>query len=77
VIYSVTRSLKKGARGNHANRTVYKGEVFFGFRGNTYGSVNTEEGIALSEYGELIYPFFEFPRDAVEEFKDQPAGERT
>lgn len=50
---------------NYLERDVLKGETFYTFDKNTYGCVDELDGIALSEV-EGEYPFFEFPRDAVD-----------
>jgi len=52
--------------GNYLGRDVHAGEEFYVFRGVTYGCIDTSVGIALSEKGVRIYPFFEFPREAVD-----------
>jgi hypothetical protein len=62
---TVTRHVAADYPHNHLGRNAAEGEVFYVFTGPTYGAVDTEDGIALSERpGEG--PFFEFPRDAVE-----------
>lgn len=62
---TVTRDVAAGELHNYLGRDVQAGERFWTFTQMTYGSVDDRGGIALSERnGE--YPFFEFPRDAVE-----------
>lgn len=61
----VTRDVRADELHNHLGRDVKAGERFYTFTQYTFGSVDNQNGIALSERnGE--YPFFEFPRDAVE-----------
>jgi hypothetical protein len=55
---------------NYSGRNVQPGEVFYRFIGTTYGCVDTSAGVALLEEGESVYPFFEFPLDAVRELRD-------
>jgi hypothetical protein len=54
---------------NYAGRDVMQGEVLYTVTFCTYGCIDEVGGVALSERpGE--YPFFEFPRDAVEDVKE-------
>jgi hypothetical protein len=46
-------------------RAFTPGEVLWVFYGPTYGAVDTERGIAMSE-APGTEPFFEFPRDALD-----------
>jgi hypothetical protein len=62
----VMLDVPKDAPGNYSGRDVHAGEEFFVFQASTYGCVNESTGIALSEKGEISYPFFEFPREALE-----------
>ena len=62
----VTRDVTKDDQHNYLGRDVKAGEIFYLFRGHTYGCVRGPEGIALSERANE-YPFFEFPADAIEE----------
>ena len=62
---TVTRDVANGEPHNYLGRAVKAGETFYTFHEPTYGSVDTDGGIALSE-APGKYPFFEFPRDAVE-----------
>jgi len=64
--YRVTRYVHHDEPGNWLLRDVEAGEVFFKYSGPTWGSVDLDNGIPLSEEP-LAFPFFEFPRDAVEE----------
>jgi hypothetical protein len=60
--YEVTRDVPAGEKHNHAGRDVHAGEVFDGFSGATWGSVDEDNGVALTgPAGE----FFEFPVNAV------------
>jgi hypothetical protein len=61
----VTRDVSKEDPHNYCGRDVVKGELFYTFISPTYGCVDSYNGIALSAEGVDIYPFFEFPRDAV------------
>ena len=61
----VIRDVAESERHNYLHRDVKAGETFFTFHEPTYGSVDWNNGIALSEK-DGQYPFFEFPRDAVE-----------
>ncbi len=61
----VTRDVAIDEEHNYADRAVKEGEYLFTFIGATYGCVDDCGGIALSEV-EGKYPFFEFPRDAIE-----------
>lgn len=67
----VTRFVSVDETHNYAERDVYEGETFYTFHGATYGCVDEVNGIALSGRGEYECPFFEFPRDAVEERKEK------
>lgn len=60
----VTRRISAEHPHNFLYRDVEKGEVFYLFHKNTYGCIDDDYGVALSEV-ENEYPFFEFPRDAV------------
>jgi hypothetical protein len=66
----VTRDVAADENHNYLGRAAAKGEVFYVFIGHTYGCVRTRldvtGGLALSEHGPTIYPFFEFPCDAIE-----------
>lgn len=62
----VTRDVAADEKHNYIGREAVKGELFHIFISCTYGCVDNIEGIALSEHGPTIYPFFEFPRDAIE-----------
>jgi hypothetical protein len=60
---------------NFAERDVWAGEEFWECLLTTYGCVDTIGGIALTErYNE--YPFFEFPRDAVEYVNDSSSADQ-
>ena len=61
----VTRDVAGDEEHNYLGRAVSKGEKFYTFHEPTYGAVDEWNGIALSETAGQ-YPFFEFPRDAVE-----------
>jgi hypothetical protein len=61
----VTRDVAADEPCNYLGRAVSKGERFYTFHEPTYGAVDDINGIALSETTGQ-YPFFEFPRDAVE-----------
>jgi hypothetical protein len=61
----VTRDVARLTPGNHSGRDVRAGETFHVFRADTY-EVVSRAGIALSAASGHTYPFFEFPRDAVE-----------
>jgi hypothetical protein len=67
MMYLVIETLKRGARGNYAPRTVYKGEIISRFYGHTYGCIGPE-GIALTDGDEITGVFFEYPRSALEEY---------
>lgn len=70
----VRRDVGYEEKHNFLGRDAVEGEVFHVYQGNTYGCINYRGGIALSEYGQFEYPFFEFPRDAVDiEGQDFPA----
>jgi len=60
----VTRDVEDSDRHNYLGRNVKAGEVFYVCHNPTYGAVDSDDGIALSESAKG-YPFFEFPRDAV------------
>lgn len=60
----VTRMVAADDPGNYLHRMVYEGETFWTFHLNTYGCVDTWNGIALSEVKDE-YPFFEFPLNAI------------
>lgn len=60
----VTRDVAADEPNNFAHRDVAKGELFFQFWGPTWGCCDMVNGIPLSTDGD--FPFFEFPRDAVE-----------
>lgn len=62
----VLLDVPEDAPGNYSGRDVHADEELYVFAAQTYGAVNTADGIALSEAGEYIYPFFEFPQEAVE-----------
>lgn len=61
----VTRPVGIDERHNYLGRAAEAGERFTVCTVATYGSVNTDGGIALSEQADGGYPFFEFPLDAV------------
>lgn len=61
----VTRPVSRVEAHNFLGRDVREGECFYIFRGTTYGCVDSQYGIALSEQLDE-YPFFEFPCDAIE-----------
>lgn len=62
---TVTRDVGVNEPHNFLHRPVAEGEVFYKCDLPTYGCINYDGGIALTEQpGE--YPFFEFPRDAIE-----------
>lgn len=61
----VTRAVSKREANNFLGRAVSEGEQFYVFEGPTFGSCDTNNGIALSERGASEYPFFEFPRNAI------------
>lgn len=63
----VIRDVSKQETHNFSQRDVLEGETLFVFQSLTYGTIDWENGIALSERGCHSYPFFEFPRNAVEE----------
>jgi hypothetical protein len=50
---------------NYLGRAVQAGEVFYTCSLPTYGCIDECGGIALGEKPDE-YPFFEFPRDAIE-----------
>jgi hypothetical protein len=61
----VTRNVPADDEHNFTHRDVRAGEVFYVFTGTTYGCIDYANSVALSlKPGE--YPFFEFPRDAIE-----------
>lgn len=62
----VTRDVPASDPHNFTGRDVLEGETFYVFIDHTYGCVDSSGGIALSESGPLDYPFFEFPRGAIE-----------
>src|SRR5512146_1787169 len=64
--FKVTRFVHHDEPHNYANRDVDEGEVFYKFERYTYGCVDKNNGIAVSETDPHTYPFFEFPRDALE-----------
>src|SRR5512146_1224690 len=64
--FKVTRFVHHDESHNYANRDVDEGEVFYKFERCTYGCVDENNGIAVSETDPYTYPFFEFPRDALE-----------
>ena len=61
----VTRPVGRDERYNFLGRAVAAGERFFVCTRPTYGSVDTDHGIALTEQADGGYPFFEFPLSAV------------
>ena len=62
----VIRDVPADEEHNYLGRDAKTGEIFYRCILPTYNCVDTHNGIALTEVqGE--YPFFEFPRDAVEE----------
>jgi len=61
----VIRDVAEAEAHNYLHRDVKAGETFYTFQKPVYGSVDTRNGIALSEVDDE-YPFFEFPADAVE-----------
>ena len=64
--YMVTRDVAIDAPHNFADRDVRAGEILYGATVVTHGCVDTTNGIAATWDSEGGYPFFEFPRDAVE-----------
>ena len=64
-----TRDVSADDPHNFLGRDVAKGEVFYTFLSCTYGCVDDIAGIALSEHGPFEYPCFEFPQDAIEEYR--------
>lgn len=50
-------------------QTIKQGSIVLAFHGNTYGCIGT--GVAVTESGGSA-PFFEIPRDAIEEKKHVP-----
>lgn len=69
----VTRDVEMDEPHNYSGHEVKEGTYFFTFNRPTYGCVDDCGGIALSEV-EGEYPFFEFPRNAIEVVES--AGER-
>jgi hypothetical protein len=65
--YRVTRDVSGDDPRNYSNRDVDEGEILFECVLATYGCVDTYKGVALTDSPAGGYPFFEFPRDAVEE----------
>lgn len=63
----VTRFVSDAEEHSCLGRDVYPGEVFYAFGHPTYGCVDDYYGIALTERSDGDYPFFEFPRDALEQ----------
>ena len=66
-MYRVIRDVAKNERHNYAGRDVAEGETLYRFIGCSYDCVDRVNGVVASENGATEYPFFEFPRDAVEE----------
>lgn len=64
MIYLVIRGMGRTVPGSCAPCLIERGELLFGFEGETYGAIGPD-GIALSEHGELEGPFFEYPKAAV------------
>jgi hypothetical protein len=62
----VTRPVGHHERYNYLGRAAEVGERFFVCTRPTYGSVDTDHGIALTEQADGDFPFFEFPLDAVQ-----------
>jgi hypothetical protein len=71
--YEVTRYVRKDGDVlapepyNHAPRSFSKGEIVYKFTGPTYGCLDADNEVAISEHGSLAYPFYGFPRDAVKD----------
>jgi hypothetical protein len=62
----VTMDVPVDAPHNYAGRDVHAGEELYVFTEDTFGCIDTSVGIAMSENGEKEYPFFEFPREALD-----------
>lgn len=60
----VSRLVIPEEEGDWIPRTFWPGEILFEFTGPTYGCINWNNGIAVSEV-EGENPFFEFPVDAL------------
>lgn len=73
----VIRFVSEDDEHNFLHHDIYPGEEFYIFTGATYGCVDEVNGIALSDRGEDEYPFFEFPRDAVEVIDDSSSANQS
>jgi hypothetical protein len=65
----VTRDVDIDEPHNYSHRDVWAGEIFYTCMLPTYNCVDIIGGIALTERPDQ-YPFFEFPKDAVEYIDD-------
>lgn len=65
--YRVTRDVGKDEKNNWHGADVAAGTLFYRFRGVAYGSCDEVNGVALTEDPDGGFPFFEFPRNAVQE----------
>lgn len=63
--FIVTRLVTPEEDGDWLHRTFHPGEELYEFDGATYGCIDWNNGLAVSEV-ESEYPFFQFPYDAVE-----------
>lgn len=64
----VTKNVEIDEHHNFLGRAAKEGEIFYRYFGCTYGCIDTNGGIALSEVqGET--PFFEFPENAIKYFE--------
>jgi hypothetical protein len=71
----VTRDVDIDEDHNFAERDVWAGETFYICTLNTYGCVDSMSGVALTERPNE-YPFFEFPKDAVEYVNDSSSSDQ-
>jgi hypothetical protein len=62
----VILDVPKDAPHNFSGRDVLAGETLYEVKVYTYDCVDTDGGIALTGKSDGGYPFFEFPRDAIE-----------
>ncbi len=70
-MYEVTRDVPAGEEGNYGPRSFSKGERLYKYVGATYGCIDYDEGLPVSEYGSSQTPFFQFPADALREVTSQ------
>jgi hypothetical protein len=70
----VVRDVDIDEPGNYSHRDVWAGEIFYTCVQATYGCIGA--GLALTERSDGGYPFFEFPRDAVEYVNDSSSTDQ-